>query len=184
MRPDDVVEIAGDDLGVAGRTGHIAVGPNQPETARADRRTYIGVEQSCKSREQTGCRVVRSASSAKSGALPDPMSWKRSATQSRPHRISIPLARTLPRACVWRRTAAACCCIATCRARTRCVSSAYCTAREACRGCFSRRSRLLGSPPTRRDHKLADPARLRATGTPPVDGIRAAINWPREHPCR
>jgi plasmid stabilization system protein ParE len=56
MRPDDVVEIAGDDLGVAGRTGHIAVGPNQPETARADRRTYIGVEQSCKSREQTGCR--------------------------------------------------------------------------------------------------------------------------------
>jgi hypothetical protein len=73
MRPDDVIEIVGDDLGVVGRTGHIAVGPNQPEPVRVDRRTYIGVEQSCKSVSSLAVAVVRSASGAKSSALPDPM---------------------------------------------------------------------------------------------------------------
>ena len=41
----------------------------EPATARADRRTYIGVEQSCKSVSSLAVAVVCSAS----GALPDPM---------------------------------------------------------------------------------------------------------------
>jgi hypothetical protein len=44
MLPDDAIKIVGDDLSVAGRTCHIAVGPNQPEAGRADRRRYIAVE--------------------------------------------------------------------------------------------------------------------------------------------